>query len=150
MRVKQRLREWALWRLEPRFSPPTQGHPLERIREEQENAGAGTGGFHYDTIDGVACMPDGGLGDMVDRMYWAITHDQRCREIDRLVAEMRQRYRDYWNVVDVTYSGTHPRDVLKGPAVASRILGIARAEYGTRMQAVYGWLEARLGMRKAA
>lgn len=157
VRAKARLREWALWRLEPRFSPPTESHPLERIHDERENAGAGADGFHYDMVgptDGdphtVACMPDGGLADLVDRMYGAIHHDQRCREIDALVTEMRWRFRDYWNVVDVTYSGTHPRDVLKSPMVAARILGITRYEYGARMRAIYGWFEARLSPAREA
>lgn len=140
-----------MWRLEPRFSPPTDSHPLERIKEDQENAGASADGFHYDMVgptDGdphtVACMPDGGLADLVDRMYGALQHDQRCREVDALVNEMRWRYRDYWNIVDVTFSGTHPRDVLKSPITAARILGIGQSEYSRRMREVYQWFEARL------
>lgn len=136
-----------MWRMEPRFSPPTASHPLARIMEDRENAGAG-GGAVYDMVDDVPCVPDGGLADMVDRMAGAIEHDRRCRDVDALVTEMRYSYRDYWNLVDVTFSGTHPRDVMKGPLVSARILGIEVWNYRDRMRLVYGWIEARLGDRK--
>jgi hypothetical protein len=132
-------------------------NPLERIKEDRENAGAGANEFRYDMVgpteddpETVACAPDGGMADMVDRMAGAIEHDRRCREIDALVTEMRYRFRDYWNLVDVTFSGTHPRDVMKGPAVAARILGIELWNYRDRMRLVYGWIESRLGERRAA
>lgn len=150
MRAKSLLHQWALWRLEPRFSPPTTSHPLARIMEDKENAGAGGGGMVYDMADDVPCAPDGGLGDMIDRMAGAIDHDRRCREVDALVTEMRHRFRDYWNLVDVTFSGAHPRDVMKGPEVSARMLGIGLAEYRLRIRAVYGWLETRLGDRRVA
>jgi hypothetical protein len=151
MSGKSRLHEWALWRLEPAFHFPVQ-NPLERIKEDRENAGAGADGFHYDVVgptdddpETVACMPDGGLGDMIDRMAGSIDHDKRCREINALVTEMRHRFRDYWNLVDVTFSGTHPRDIMKGAEVSARILGIEAGTYRDRMRLVYEWVEARLG-----
>lgn len=148
MRAKARLTAWAMWRLEPRFSPPTNSHPLARIMEDRENAGAGGGGMVYDMADDVPCAPDGGLGDIIDRMAGAIEHDARCREVDGLVTEMRYRFRDYWNLVDVTFSGTHPRDVMKGPAISAQILGIDQSDYRSRMRSVYEWLEGRLGDKR--
>ena len=149
MSGKRRLIEWACWRLEPRFSVPM-STPLERIKEDRENAGAGANEFRYDMVDDVPCAPDGGMADMIDRMAGAIQHDARCREVDALVTEMRHRFRDYWNLVDVTFSGTHPRDVYKGPQVAARMLGIETWCYRDRMRLVYGWIETRLGDRRAA
>lgn len=153
MNVKARFLEWALWRLEPGFSVPTRSTPLQRIQDDERNAGAGSDGFHYDMIgateddpETVAGMPDGGMADMVERMAGAIDHDNRCREIDKLVSEMRQRARDYWNVIDVTFSGTHPRDIVRGADVAAQTLGIDERSYRTRMRAVYEWVEARLGI----
>jgi hypothetical protein len=118
--------------------------------EDRENAGASGSGMVYDMADDVPCTPDGGLGDMIDRMAGAIEHDRRCREVDALVTEMRYRYRDYWNMVDVTFSGTHPRDVMKAPLVSARILGIEPWNYRDRMRLVYGWVESRLGERRVA
>lgn len=157
MRAKERLIAWAMWRLEPGFSIPSASTPLQRIRDDQENAGASADGFHYDMIgptdddpETVAAMPDGGLGDMIDRMAGAIEHDNRCREVNALVDEMRYRARDHWNVVDVTFGGLHPRDVMKGPSVSARILGLSNEDYRTRMRQVYEWMEIRLGLRRAA
>lgn len=143
MSGKARLIEWACWRLEPMFHFPIQ-NPLERIKEDRENAGAGNERFHYDMQDGVPCMPDGGLGDMIDRMSGAIDRDRRCREVNELVNELRDRSRDFWNLVDVTFSGTHPRDVMKGPVVSAKIMGIGLDDYRTRIRAVYQWVEGRL------
>jgi len=155
MNAKARFLEWALWRLEPSFSIPTRSTPLQRIRDDQENAGASTGGFHYDMLgpteddpETVAGMPDGGMADIVERMAGAIDHDNRCREIDRLVCEMRARARDYWNLVDVTFSGTHPRDIMRGSHTAAAALGIGEGEYRTRMRAIYEWAESRLGISR--
>ena len=155
MNAKARFLEWALWRLEPGFSVPTRSTPLQRIKEDGRNAGASSGGFHYDMIgpteddpETVAGMPDGGMAEMVERFSGAIDHDNRCREIDKLVDEMRQRARDYWNMVDVTFSGTHPRDIMRGPQHAAATLGIDEWAYKARMRSVYDWVEARLGIKQ--
>lgn len=149
MSGKRKLLMWAMWRLEPRFSVPM-SCPLERIKEDKQNAGAGAGEFCYDMVDDVPCAPDGGLGDMIDRMAGAIEHDKQCREVDALVTEMRYRFRDYWNLVDVTFSGTHPKDVMKGATVSAGILGIGLIHYRQRMRLVYAWIEDRLGDRREA
>ena len=154
MRAKSRLREWAIWRLEGAFTPPSGGTPLGRIQDDHRNAGASPGGFRYDVWEyegnNYACMPDGGLFDTYCKHKGNIAHDERCRETEALVRELRRLQRELWETVRVTFSGTHPRDVVKDARVAARLLGAKPEEYRARMRAVYDWLELRTAPMRAA
>lgn len=143
---KRLLTAWAEWRLSPRFSVPT-NNPLERIKEDRENAGAGGGEFHYDMIEGVPCIPDGGAGNAYSRFGKMVGHDQKCRDVAALVAVA-----DYptLELIEVTFSGGHPRDVRKPARICAAALRVEVGEYRRRMGEVYGWVERSMGMRRAA
>lgn len=150
MKAKSRLREWAIWRLEGGFVPPSGSTPLGRIKDDKMNAGASAGGFRYDMMEfegeSIACMPDGGMFDTVTKYKGQLTHDQRCRDTGELVRELRQRQRSLWVVLRATFGGAHPRDVVKDARVAARTLGLKSDEYRAQIQAVYDWIERRLGV----
>ena len=154
MRAKGRLREWAIWRLEGGFVPPSGGTPLGRIQDDKMNAGASAGGFRYDMreLEGesIACMPDGGMFDIYVRHRGNIEHDQRCRDTGALVSQLRRCRRGLWAVVAATFGGAHPRDVVKDARVAARTLGLKPEEYRAQIRAVYDWIEVQLGTRAAA
>ena len=154
MRAKARLRDWAIWRLEGGFVPPTGSTPLGRIQDDERNAGASAGGFRYDIFEfgghSYACMPDGGMFDTYCRFRGSIERDAECRETQALVNELGWRRRDLWETLELTYSGPHPRDLTKQPHAVAKTLRIKPEEYRARMGAIYDWLERRLGMRAAA
>ena len=149
MRAKSRLREWAIWKLEGAFVPPSGSTPLGRIKDDKMNAGASAGGFRYDIWEfegnNYACMPDGGMFDTVTKYKGQLTRDQRCRDTGELVKELRHRQRSLWMVLRATFGGTHPRDVVKDARVAARTLGLKSDEYRARIEAVYSWIEQRTG-----
>lgn len=144
MSGKRRLTEWAKWRLDYKFSVPI-GSTMGRVKDDQENAGAGAGEFHYDMIDGVPCIPDGGLPAFAWRARNAIDRDNRCRLTDALV-----RTADYntLQLIELTYSGPHQRHVRKSAALCAGIMRIKVEEYRERMRTVYAWVEYGLGLRR--
>lgn len=155
MRIEARLIEYGRSLLEPGcdFYPATT--VMHKIREMQENAGARPEGFTYDMVGPtdddpctVACMPDGGLADMVDRMSGAIDRSRRCAEMREAINTLPA---DYKALVQATYCNYSWRDIPRRPAAAAKILGWTEEEFAERRRLMWTWLEDRLVLvRKAA
>lgn len=154
MRAKQRLREWAIWRLEGGFVPPSGSTPLGRIQDDGRNAGASAGGFRYEIFeydgDSYACMPDGGMFDTYCKHRRDIAEDERCRDTAALIGLLRRCNRRLWEALEVTYSGPSHLDLTKKPRVVAETLRIKEEEYWRRMRAIYEWMERRLGAQRRA
>lgn len=155
MRIEARLIEYGRSLLEPgyEFYPPTT--VMHKIKEMQENAGAHPEGFTYDMVGPteddphtLACMPDGGLGDMVDRMAGAIDRSRRCAEMREAVNSLPA---DYKAIVEATYCNYSWRDIPRRPSSAAKMLGWSEEVFIERRRAMFLWLEDRLVLvRKAA
>jgi|SRR5581483_4362334 len=139
-RIEQRLIEYGEWLNQPRFDAPMGQSVFGRIRDEQENAGAHGEGLKPDIIDGVPCRPDGGLGNLADRLGREIARDNRCRDIADLLAYLPAHHR---TVFDATYLAP-PRDIPRSERSAARLLGITRDLYGERHAALIGWFEGAM------
>ena len=175
MNAERRLIEYCRWLQEPgvNYMPASSG-ALARLADEgrdsrrkalrrgirsrqgptsREIRSKETGGVRMEIVvhdgDSVACPPDGGMGAMVDRMFYAIQQDNRCSEIAAIVSEMPA---DHLTIVQCTYIG-HWRDVPRTGKAAAGMLGVSVATYWRRKSSLLGWLTERLDIydrRKAA
>lgn len=138
MNAERRLIEYCKWLQEPGICYMPDAGTLGRVRDEGPNAGRRT-----DT------QSDGGMGAMVDRMFFAIQQDNRCREIAAIVGAMPV---DHLTIVQCTYIG-HWRDVPRSSRTAASLLGVSPTTYWRRKQKLLDWLAAKLDIsehRKAA
>lgn len=178
MNAERRLIEYCQWLQEPGLNClPASSGALARLADEGKDSrrhrgdalrrgirgrrGPGsreirskeTGGVRMEIVvhdgDSVACPPDGGMGAMVDRMFYAIQKDNRCKEIAAIVGAMPA---DHLTIVQCTYIG-HWRDVPRSSRAAAGILGVSHATYWRRKQRLLDWLAEKLDIsehRKAA
>ena len=139
MNAERRLLEYTRWLQEPAVNYLPDTGTLGRVRTEGPNAGRRTD-----------VQSDGGLGAMVDCMFYAIQKDNRCREMREAVLLMPE---DMLSFVKATYIG-HWRDVPRMGKTAAQIMGISMPTYWRRKVIVMRWLAARLDIyepaRKAA
>lgn len=139
MNAERRLIEYCRWLQEPGVNYWPGSGTLGRVRDEGPNAGRRT-----DT------QSDGGMGAMVDRMFYAIEQDNRCREVRDLISRMPE---DMLTLVKSTYIG-HWRDVPRTGKTAAAIMGVSMPTYWRRKVIVIRWLSAGLDIfepqRKAA
>lgn len=139
--IHGRLIEFGRWLIEPRLSIAPSTTPLHRVKEDRENAGAGGSEFHYDMLDDVPCMPDGGVSEAVRRMGPELTRDRKCREIRELVWGMPV---EYAQVLLVTYASPSWRDIPRREVEAAKMLRISVKMYRGRRERLFKWLDARL------
>lgn len=93
-------------------------------------------------------VPDGGLGEMVDRMAGSIERSRRCRDVGELVDMMPE---DMRAIVRAAYGAcATPNDVPREDDEAARQLGMALRTYERRKAEMLAWLSERLGLRSAA
>lgn len=138
MNAERRLIEYCKWLQEPGICYMPNAGTLGRVRDEGSNAGRRT-----DT------QSDGGMGAMVDRMFYALQMDNRCRELAGIVRDMPL---DHYAFVQSTYIG-HWRDVPRTGKTAAGILGVSMATYWRRKTGLLAWLSEKLDIpenRKAA
>jgi len=138
MNAERRLIEYCRWLQEPGICCLPDTGTLGRVRDEGPNAGRRT-----DT------QSDGGMGAMVDRMFWAIERDNRCKELADLILVMPL---EHSTTVQSTYIG-HWRDVPRTGKAAAGMLGVSMATYWRRKSSLLAWLTERLDIydrRKAA
>ena len=138
VRAERRLIEYCHWLQEPGINCLPDSGTLGRVREEGPNAGRRTD-----------VQSDGGLGAMVDRMFYAIARDNRCREIAELLHVMPE---DHLTTLRCTYIG-HWRDVPRTGKTAAGMMGVSAATYWRRKTKLLEWLANRLDIpqiRKAA
>lgn len=97
--------------------------------------------------ESFSAVPDGGLGEMVDRMAGSIERSRRCREVGELVDVMPD---DLRLVVNAAY-GTcaTPMDVPRADAEAAEKLRMALRTYERRKADMLDWVAERLGLRSA-
>lgn len=98
--------------------------------------------------ESFSAVPDGGLGDMIDRMAGSIERSRRCRELGEVVDLMPE---DLRAVVYATY-GTcaTPNDVPREDHEAAAVMRMALRTYERRKAEALAWLSERLGLRSAA
>ena len=138
MRADRRLVEYCQWLQEPGICCLPDSGTLGRVRDEGPNAGRRT-----DT------QSDGGMGAMVDRMFYAIQKDNRCREIADMLHVMPE---DHLTTLRCTYIG-HWRDVPRTGKAAAGMMGISTATYWRRKVRLLEWVTEALNIpevRKAA
>ena len=138
MNVERRLIEYCQWLQEPGVNPLPGSGTLGRVRDEGPNAGKRTD-----------VQSDGGMGAMVDRLFFALARDNRCREIAELLRHMPE---DHLTCLRSTYIG-HWRDVPRTGKTAAGIMGISTATYWRRKVRLLDWFSAKLDIpvfRKAA
>lgn len=138
MNAERRLLEYCRWLQEPGLNCLPDTGTLGRVRTEGPNAGRRTD-----------VQSDGGHGAMVDRMFYAIQKDNRCREVAELIRDMPA---DCSAIVQYTYVG-HWRDVPRTGKAAAGLLGVSMPTYWRRKARLLAWLSARLDIvdfRKAA
>ena len=70
MNAERRLIEYCKWLQEPGICYMPNAGTLGRVSDEGPNAGRRTD-----------VQSDGGMGAMVDRMFYALQQDNRCREL---------------------------------------------------------------------
>lgn len=145
--IESRLKEWALWRLEPGLSCFPQATVQHRIMVEQENAGARADGVQMQVIGEdetgpeAICPPDGGVGAMVDRMAGAIVRDRRCAEIQKAFIQMPDAYQ---LIVRSLYFCEHPRDIPRSWKAAAQMIELKEHEFRAVRERMIGWLEGNL------
>ena len=154
MSIESRLIEYGKSLLEPgQESYMPAATVLHRVKVMQENSGARPCGFAYDMIEvegeNVACMPDGGLGAMVERMAASIEHGRRCAEMAEAVLSLPP---DYMTFVQTVYCGPSMRDIPRKPKATMDMLKITPRAYYWRRDKLFAWLEDRLclAVRKVA
>lgn len=138
MNAERRLIEYCQWLQEPGVNPLPNTGTLGRVRDEGPNAGKRTD-----------VQSDGGMGAMVDRMFFALQRDNRCREIAELLRDIPE---DHLTALRCTYIG-HWRDVPRTGKAASGMMGISIATYWRRKGRLLEWFAAQLDIpafRKAA
>lgn len=175
MNAEKRLLEYCRWLQEPgvNYMPASSG-ALARLADEgrdsrrkalqrgirsrqgptsREIRSKETGGVRMEIVvqdgDSVACPPDGGMGAMVDRMFYAIQRDSRCKELADLILVMPL---EHSATVQCTYIG-HWRDVPRTGKAAAGLLGVSMPTYWKRKARLLAWLAERLDIyesRKAA
>jgi hypothetical protein len=102
------------------------------------------------TEDGesFATPPDGGLGQMVDRMAKSIERSARCRQVGECLDMMPE---DMRTVVRVTYGEcATPMEVPREAGEAANMMGVSERTYFRRKSEMLDWLAERLGLRSAA
>jgi len=97
--------------------------------------------------ESFSAVPDGGLGEMIDRMAGSIERSRRCREVGELVDLMPE---DLRMVAQAAY-GTcaTPVDVPREDEEAAEKLRMALRTYERRKAEMLNWLAERLGLRSA-
>jgi hypothetical protein len=138
MNAERRLVEYCRWLQEPGINCLPGSGTLGRVRDEGPNAARRT-----DT------QSDGGMGAMVDRMFYALQRDNRCKELADLILVMPL---EHSATVQCTYIG-HWRDVPRTGKAAAGILGVSMATYWRRKSSLLNWLTERLDIydqRRAA
>lgn len=150
MKIEARLIEYGRSLLEPGYEFYPRSGVMQRVKEMQENAGVHPEGFTYDMVGPtdddphtLACMPDGGLGDMVDRMAGAIDRSRRCCEMREAVNTLPAEYKA---LVEATYCNYSWRDIPRKPSAAAKILGWTEEQFFERRRLMFAWLEGRLVM----
>lgn len=133
--IESRLREYATWRAQPTPDYATGSSIFNRIKEDQENAGAHGIGFKPDIIDGVPCRPDGGMSRMADRLGRIIAIDNRCREIQDLLVFLPAELR---SVFDATYIGL-PREVPRRQRDAAVRMKLSLSSYQKQHYGLICW-----------
>ena len=138
MNAERRLLEYTRWLQEPAVNYLPDTGTLGRVRTEGPNAGRRTD-----------VQSDGGMGAMVDRMFYALQKENRCRELALVIRAMPE---DHLTTLRCTYIG-HWRDVPRTGKTAAGMMGVSIATYWRRKVRLLGWLSERLDIpeiRKAA
>jgi len=117
------------------------------ILDMQYNAGARATGFAYEMLDGVPCIPDGGL--------WEICmHTGRAGAADksRRLAEVRDALRTIPREHKTTLTATYVQFGPRSPESAAKTMGVTRDEFFDRLGRALDWMEYKLCItkRKAA
>lgn len=146
--VVGRLREYARVRHEEQPNVYPSQNTLYRVMQERENAGARGGGIQYDIVqteddlEGTPVPPDGGLGELVDRLGRNISRFARAQEIATAINQMPKQYR---HAVAAIYH-VEQRERCRSMADAAGKLGMPKSTFQLLIGAAYGWLEGRLDL----
>lgn len=144
MNVESLLVQYSEWRHEKRLELPSPRSTAALCVDMKENAGARGEGARYDTyeINGESfqARPDGGMGDLCDRMGRMIARDDRMLSVLRAVAAMPAHHKQ---VVEATYH-VGPRDKPRGGREAASAMGLTHDAYRLAKASMLGWLEREL------
>lgn len=144
MKIEMRLKEYGLSLLEPgqgEFLPSNS--PWEQIREMQYNAGARATGFAYEMIEGVPCIPDGGLWEIlkVERIANAVEKSRRVEDVKWALTTIPRHHK---LIIEATYCAEVRERIPRDPDAVAAILHISRDEVFDQLTAALQWMEYKL------